>query len=317
MKARDFFDEVCESNLSQFDMLNMVEDMTDHFDELKLNLLCNEFDFYCFMKKEEWFGRFEDVEAQKAMHKLEREGEKVPMEKDSDGPSLSVSYFFEQPKIKAFLKRKKDLTAKQKKDRDDLLKEMDKMYRNTIDIEKLIATHEVDYFSPFRLRNKEVVEFHSLFRLRNILIKLKKKHTDAVYRFDDKDPQVNIIQPIHWLKGVESLRQFIELLKSAGFIENRETEEIIQEHFDVDGQKPTKEPEPIVWEATKVLLAHLINDLDSINAIKADHIWKVTAPHFEWNGKTPSGLRQSVNNNPYPNDIEKIESILKVLKERK
>lgn len=145
----------------------------------------------------------------------------------------------------------------------------------------------------------------------------KKKHFLAkrFLQLIHSETQKPEVIPIHWLQGKDSLRLLIDELKSAGLIEGRETEDVIQEHFVVDGQMPTKEPEPIIWKGNKVLLAHLISDLDSIKAIKSDHFWKVTAPHFEWKGKIPKGLRQLATNNPYPNNIELIEKIIKKVKQ--
>jgi len=89
------------------------------------------------------------------------------------------------------------------------------------------------------------------------------------------------IQPIHWLKGVESLRQFIEELKSAVLIESRETEQLIQEHFYVDGQMPTKEPQSIKWLIESQYLAYLMHRLAEefiINIKGKKH--QLTASHF-------------------------------------
>jgi|SRR5690625_668848 len=89
------------------------------------------------------------------------------------------------------------------------------------------------------------------------------------------------IAPIHWLKGEDSLSLFIEELKSAGLIENRETEEIIQEHFRVEDKLPTKESKPIKWLINIKFLAYLIDRLGEefiINIKGSKH--KLTANHF-------------------------------------
>ena len=96
-----------------------------------------------------------------------------------------------------------------------------------------------------------------------------------------QEPHEKIIQPIHWCKGVQSLRQFIDSLKNAGLIENRETIEIIQEHFYVDGQKPTKEPKPMKWLIESKYLAYLMHRLAEefiINIKGKKH--QLTASHF-------------------------------------
>jgi len=127
------------------------------------------------------------------------------------------------------------------------------------------------------------------------------------------------IQPIHWLKGVESLRQFIEELKSAVLIESRETEEIIQEHFSVDNQVPTKEAKPINWLGTTVLLAYLIKELtikpkmhDSF--MESKNLWQVTNLHFTIKGKEiHRSLVNDIKQSRYPNGCNKIDTILKRL----
>lgn len=453
MKAWDFFDSAYYEYQSKFDLLNTVEEITDGFDEVKLNMLCDEFDYYCFMKHEEWSGSFEVGEVEEAMHKLEREGEKLPMDIDSVRPPLSVNHYFKQPKIKGVFKSEEDLTEKQKKDRDQILKELWEQRLKTIDFDKLMDPHNVEFSGLYRLRNilidlkrkhtdavykfedqqkdsfnpfsknfnsdksdtfkffeavntgelskldiqnkiqeltdnydddklnllseefdeyifvkyenwrssftmqdieerierynedgikiplkddeknrckllyvkdfflktrfgkpisDEEYEKHmnelfgderkkhdviddnvllggfyfrtesrSLMNLRDILVKLKRKHTSYVYRYDDTKVQTNSIQPLHWLKGEESLSLFIEELKSAGLIENRETEEIIQEHFRVEDKLPIKEPQPIKWLINIKYLAYLIDRLGDqflINIKDSKH--QLTASHF-------------------------------------
>lgn len=93
--------------------------------------------------------------------------------------------------------------------------------------------------------------------------------------------QFSSIQPIHWLKGEESLRQFLQSIKKKGLIENRDTEEIIQEHFYVDGKMPTKEPQPIKWMIESQYLAYMMHRLADefiINIKGKKH--QLTASHF-------------------------------------
>src|SRR5690625_5799329 len=79
---------------------------------------------------------------------------------------------------------------------------------------------------------------YSLYKLRDMLIDLKRKDTDDVYKFDDPSDQVNNIQPISWLKSDEALYQFIEALKAHQLIEAREAGVIINKHFkDLTGLK--------------------------------------------------------------------------------
>lgn len=89
------------------------------------------------------------------------------------------------------------------------------------------------------------------------------------------------IQPIHWNKGVESLRLFLQSIKKDSLIENREADEIIQEHFYVDGQEPTKEPQPIKWLIESQYLAYMMHRLAEefiINIKGKKH--QLTASHF-------------------------------------
>lgn len=94
--------------------------------------------------------------------------------------------------------------------------------------------------------------------------------------------QFSSIQPIHWLKGEESLRRFIDSLKNAGLIENRETNEIIQEHFLVDFQKQQKEPKPIKWGMNKSdrLLLYFLHKVRDIGLIQYDSMWEIIRSHF-------------------------------------
>ena len=64
-------------------------------------------------------------------------------------------------------------------------------------------------------------------------------------------------------------------------IENRETDEIIQEHFLVDGKMPTKAPQPIKWLIESKYLAYLMHRLAEefiINIKGRKH--QLTASHF-------------------------------------
>lgn len=114
-------------------------------------------------------------------------------------------------------------------------------------------------------------------------------------------PQVNNIQPIHWLKGEESLRQFLESIKSAGLIENRDTDEIIQEHFLVDGKAPNKKLQLIKWLSESKYLAYLMHRLAEefiINIKGRKH--ELTASHFI------SSKETSLNTNSLASQLSKI-----------
>lgn len=304
MKAWDFFNEVYEGYLSEFDMLNMVEDMTDHFDPVKLNLLCEEFDFYLFMKVEEFLGSFSHEEIENKMHEIQRAGKKVPILSDRvHNKPIHISDFFERKKTDF---KKKSLTDEQKKKREEFLLDFEENKKIILDTEKLFDPHGIEFFS--------------LYRLRNILVDLKIKHTDSIYKFEDIEPHINKIQPIKWLKSDEALRQLIEALKKNGLIQSRETENIIQEHF----RQSHKEPKPINWTAPVSLFAYLIEELNKDGAIKPishpDYIWYDIAPHFLIKGEAPKSLRQTANRykqnkSGKPKHHEKIDNIIQSLHE--
>ena len=303
MKAWDFFNEVYEGYLSEFDMLNMVEDMTDHFDPVKLNLLCEEFDFYLFMKVEEFLGSFSHEEIENKMHEIQRAGKKVPILSDRvHNKPIHISDFFERKKTDF---KKKSLTDEQKKKREEFLLDFEENKKIILDTEKLFDPHGIEFFS--------------LYRLRNILVDLKIKHTDSIYKFEDIEPHINKIQPIKWLKSDEALRQLIEALKENGLIQSRETEDIIQ-HFEVSGREAKQaKQEPINWLKSKALLAYLIEELtkqpkQSEPFIDSNKKWELVKLHFVVNSKEIArSLRGDLSQSPYPNGSDDIDTILKRL----
>ena len=303
MKAWDFFDEVYEGYLSEFDMLNMVEDMTDHFDPVKLNLLCEEFDFYLFMKVEEFLGSFSHEEIENKMHEIQRAGKKIPMLSDRvHNKPIHISDFFERKKTDF---KKKSLTDEQKKKREEFLLDFEENKKIILDTEKLFDPHGIEFFS--------------LYRLRNILVDLKIKHTDSIYKFEDIEPHINKIQPIKWLKSDEALRQFIEALKENGLIHSIETEDVIQ-HFEVSGREAKQvKLEPINWLKSKALLAYLIDMLSKepepsapfMDSIKK---WELVKLHFVVKGKKITrSLVSDLKQTMYPNGCTDIDDILKRL----
>ena len=304
MKVEEFFDEVYYGDISDIDIYNTVEKLTDGYDETKLNLLCRDFDFYCFMKEEEFLGSFSHEEIEKKMHEIEKAGKKIPLVSDSNRSPLSVSAYFKLPEHKK-IKKEKDWSDEDIKRWDEFFSEMRENQKITLDVKRLMDPHGVEFFS--------------LHRLKSLLVDLKRKHTNSIYRFDDKEPQVNNTQPIHWLKGEESLRQFLDIIKSAGLIDNRETDDIIQEHFLVDGQEPIKEPQPINWLKSKVLLAYLIQELSTKPNmhkpfIEPDKKWQLTELHFTVKGKEIGrSLVNDIKQSRFPNGCEEIDSILKRL----
>lgn len=303
MKVNEFFDEVYSGHLSDVDIYNAIEKLTDGYDKTKLNLLCRDFDFYSYMKKEEFLGSFSHEEIEKKMHELEKAGKKVPMISESNRIPLSVSHYFKIPEHKK-IKKEKDWTYEELKELDKFFSEMVKTQKVTIDVERLMDPYGFEFFL--------------LHRLKSLLVDLKRKHTDAVYRFDDKEFEVNNIQPIHWLKGDDSLRRLIDLLKDAGFIEKKDTDEIIQEHFKHSDQTP----QLIQWKRTNRLLIYLfmkLNETDMVDTMNRQH--KLIVEHFlNQYGKPLKGnsLKQEVQNmklNGDPNGSNTIDGIIKELSE--
>jgi len=259
MKVEDFFDEVYYGHLSDIDIYNTVEKLTDGYDDTKLNLLCRDFDFYFFVKINEFHGSFSDEEIEKKIHEIGKLGKDLPLLRDrSHHRYTSVSSYFD-PKKK--IKINDDSTEEQKRWRDEFLKELADR-PPSIDIIKLLDPHGIEFFS--------------LHRLKSLLVDLKRKHTDAVYKFDDAEPQVNNIQPIHWLKGEESLRKFLDNIKSTGLIENRETDDIIQEHF----RQSDKKPQPIKWSKSNRLINYLFWQLREAGLIDKERKYKIITEHF-------------------------------------
>ena len=486
MKVEEFFDEVYNGRLSDIDIYNTVEKLTDGYDEIKLNLLCRDFDFYCFMKQEEFLGSFSHEEIEKKMHELEKAGKKVPVASDRVRSSLSVSAYFKIPEHKK-IKKEKDWTDEDIKRLDKFFSEMKENQKITLDVEKLMDPHGVEFFSLHRLksllvalkrkhtdsiyrfeeetndsfdpfqknfkseksetfkffesvsagelskldiqnkvqkltgnyvedklkllceefdeyifvkyenwtgsfsknifeqriqeynsegitlpmerdekfkhqwlyvsdfflrtrfgkpisdeeyekhmneifgddRNKSefidtnvllggfysVTGSRSLRDLRDILIELKRKHTDAVYRFDDKELQINNIHPIHWIKGEESLRLFLDTIKNAGLIEIRETDEIIQEHF----RQTDKSPQPIKWSKTNRLLIYLFSKLTKAGLVDTmDRQFKLITEHFLDKKGQPlkrDSLKQDFQNMKYSSDPRGAKTIDKIIQE--
>ncbi|MFH5885271.1 hypothetical protein ACG2F4_13240 [Halalkalibaculum sp. DA3122] len=113
------------------------------------------------------------------------------------------------------------------------------------------------------------------------------KDIEGIYKTDETLNQNHI----NWLKSDDSLEQFIEALIKQKLIEERESEDIIKDHFE-PVREQIIEPEPIEWLNTQALLAYMIDELNE-NHIQTNNIWKDTAPHFSVNGQTPKNLRQS------------------------
>ena len=300
MKAWDLFDMVHYDYVHDFDLYIYVESLTDKFNEDKLNLLCRDFDFYLFMKKEEFLSSISEEEIEKKITETQKAGKKLPMMADKVYEPTFISDSFISSKNKKLLKSD-SFSNEQLKKIDQFFGSMKENRKKTIDIMKL--------FDPNRSH------FYSLYRLRSLLVDLKRKHTNSIYRFDDKEPQVNKIQPIHWLKGEDSLRQFLDTIKNAGLIEIRETDEIIQEHF----RQTDKSPQPIQWSKTNRLLIYLFSKLTKAGLVDTmDRQFKLITEHFLDKKGQPfkrDSLKQDFQNMKYSSDPRGAKTIDKIIQE--
>lgn len=223
------------------------------------------------------------------------------------------------------------------------LKWDDSYYENISDsakgaIKEIIDTNESDEYKLRQLKalkerlNKSVLEpFNQIYELSKdakFLVDISQaqnadhlilKEIIKLETTDGKSDEKIEIQPIHWLKGEESLRLFLDSLKSADLIESKDTNNLILEHFYVDGQKPTKEPNPINWIKSKVLLAYLIKELSTKPSmhepfIEPDKKWQLTELHFTVKGKEVGrSLVNDIKQSRFPNGCEEIDKILKRL----
>lgn len=91
---------------------------------------------------------------------------------------------------------------------------------------------------------------------------LKRHLIDILFDEFSSSKKKLVVQPIIWLKN-ESLSQFIEELKSAGLIDDRDTMEIIQEHF----RQTDKLPQPIKWNKSNRLIIYLFSKLSETGLI--------------------------------------------------
>jgi hypothetical protein len=119
---------------------------------------------------------------------------------------------------------------------------------------------------------------------------------------DKSDNEINNIQPIHWLEKEESLRLFLQSIKKEGLIENRDTEEIIQEHF----RQTDKKPQPIHWRKSNRLLIYLFNKLSEAGRVDTmGRQFQLITEHFlDKNGQSfkRDSLKQDNQNMKYSSD---------------
>lgn len=269
-----FFWDVHSKNLSDLEIYSRVKEITDGFEPNKINLLCKDFDIFFHWEMDLWLGEFSQEEIQNKINEYEEAGKELPRMGMGDQGGMGISDYFKSDRI---IQKKKQLTEDQKKLQEERIKEMAEGIKTMLNVRKLM--------DPLGF------EFYSLYQLRNLLIQLKAEHTSAELRpkfhskFDSSNSKQKSLEsynkPIHWLKGTEALKQFLDNIKSEGLIEIRDTEEIIQEHFFVDGQAPIKESQSIKWLIENQYLTYLMHRLAEefiINIKGKKH--QLTASHF-------------------------------------
>jgi hypothetical protein len=174
MKTEEFFDLVKTGRISDLDVYNYVQEMTDNFDEIKLNLLCDDFDFYFFMAEEEFLGSFTRQEIEDKIKEYGEQDRKIPMLSDKVYKPTQVSDFFEYTGNE-FIQVPKEKTPEQKARLEKDMKEWEQDKKNILDVKKLFDPHGIEFFT--------------LYKLRNLLVDLKREHTSATYKFDDELPK--------------------------------------------------------------------------------------------------------------------------------
>ena len=278
--TREFFEQVRSGKITGLDTYSKVQELTDNFDETKLNLLCKDYDFYVFILYEEWLASFTDEEIEKKIHEWQKEDRKLPYAGDKK-PHINLLYvddFFKKEKYGEPISDEK----------------YEKLLKNVVGTKDDSKSHKLldtgRLFGGFYFSHENIL----LHELKEILVKAKRKHTSAVYKFDEKpaDLQANN-NYINWVKKDDTLKQFIEELIDQNLIEQREPQDIIKDHFE-PSSKPNKEPKPIIWLDTIALLAYMIESLDQ-QYIKPKHLWNDTAFHFLVEGKTPQNMKQIAN----------------------
>ena len=180
---------------------------------------------------------------------------------------------------------------------------IDDHFNDSGELEKKLAER-----AKHKLSNDGCLSEFYLSALKGLLIDLKRKHID-------KESEIKNIQPINWLKREESLRQFLDIIKSAGLIENRVIDEIIQEHF----RQTDKKPQPIQWSKSNRLLIYLFNRLTEAGLIDTmDRQFKLITEHFlDRHGKQfkRDSLKQDFQNMKYSSDPRGANTIDKIIQE--
>ncbi|MFO8028981.1 MAG: hypothetical protein R6U28_03900, partial [Cyclonatronaceae bacterium] len=209
MTTQELFDKAYHDYMSKLDMHNMVQELTDGFEESKFRILCEEFEFYAFMAQDKWISQLSQEEIQEALDEIAKQGKEIPV------LANRRSYLSEPIFKKTITIKKKQLSQSQKDSRSKFIEQMNESLKTLIDYQLLM--------------DKFGIHFSGLYRLRRVLIEIKREN------FEKKNEESQAIQPIKWLKSEEALWQLIESLKKNGLIQSRETEDIIQ-HFEVSGR---------------------------------------------------------------------------------
>lgn len=286
------------------DMHNYVQQLTDNYDEDKLNLLCQEFDEFIQFEFEEWSSSYSKDFKQKKFNEWPK-NRALPIEKNR---TASFQFLF----VRDFFLRTRFGKPIPDEEYEKGIRESFKTRKleyNILDLNTLLGGF---YF----LHNNVL-----LYTLRDVLISLKRKYTSSVYRYQGKlnpahpDNQKNNLKPIIWLNP-EVLNQFVESLKAHQLIEERETEEIINNHFKaLTGQNG--ESEPIKWQKSNRLLSYLITELSKAELIETEgKQWKLISEHFiRKNGENfnTDSLKQDALNMKYtshPNGYKIVDKVI-------
>lgn len=311
----DFFAQVQEGKISDFEWYMRIKELTDDFDKDRLELLSYKFDFYLWWEIKLWEGSFTNEELNKKIHEMIERGEKVPMRIDRKSKPSSIDAYLKKGRSRYKLKAKKEVSKEQEERVKEFVLSMEKRSRETVDNRAVMDSNN-EYFG-------------NLYKLQSLLVDLLVKYTDAErneeYDFRSKHFEKGEslkMMPINWLKSKVLLKVLLDALIEQELIEKRDTEEIINEHFRVEKVNPTEKPKPLVWVAQIQLLPYLIEQLSQERFIEvkgAKH--KLTALHFI-NGKGEklnpdslgsllSTLNKEVRNDGYI--VREITNVMKTL----
>ena len=94
INVEDFFDNIRESDITQIEIYNTVEKLTDNFKIEKLKILQKDFDFYFFLAREEKDAEFDENDIKEAIDDLQKKGKEIPFRfshafsKDANGKTV-------------------------------------------------------------------------------------------------------------------------------------------------------------------------------------------------------------------------------------